>query len=329
MSPGTPGREWRCTSAIEGELLSPLPHKRESLQGIGRSHAVLKKYKAGNPKGKVHQRVGIMSTHNNDTMDSPMSDEEPSGAERYLNPGENLRVCSSDVQIKKIRFESYLTNRRLFLIDQNDRRSGVTAKEIPVHTIVSSILEETPSREPVLVLSVKTLDDDVRTMKLVFMHTGADRGREAEEWVHLIEQTTSAAVPGRIQAQEPATAPEARPLMDTAQIPSSRTAPPAAGPAPVPARAQPPGKPATSPAPAPEATGTSPSSAIQIAYCFHCGKKLPEQANFCPFCGTRVHETVHEEASHLHLPLHQYKDQSHTPPQDAAKKIGWRRFFGR
>ena len=266
-----------------------------------------------------------MSANNFDTPDSPMSDEEPAGAERYLYPGENLRIFSSDIQIKKIRFESYLTNKRLFLIDQNDRKSGITAKEIPIQTIVSSNLEASPAREPVLVLSVRTSDDDVRTMKLVFMHTGEDRGREAEEWVHLIEQTASAAIPGGIQAQEPATAPEARPLTDTMILPASRTPPPTARPA----RAQSPGKPAADQAPAPGATGTSPSSAVQIAYCFHCGKKLPEKANFCPFCGTRVHETVHDEVSHLHLPLHQYREQPETLPQDTAKTRGWRRFFGR
>jgi hypothetical protein len=266
-----------------------------------------------------------MSTNNFDTQDSTVSEEEPAGAERYLNPGENLRICSSDIQIKKNRFGSYLTNKRLFLIDQNDRKSGITAKEIPVQTIVCSILEESPAREPVLVLSVRTSDDDVRTMKLVFMHTGEERGREAEEWVHLIEQTASAAVPGRIPAQEPATAPQARPLTDTMILPASRTSPLTAGPA----HAQSPGKPAADPAPAPGAAGTSPSSATQIAYCFHCGKKLPELANFCPFCGTRVHETAHEEMSHLHLPLHQYREQPETPSQDTAKPIGWRRFFGR
>jgi zinc-ribbon domain len=266
-----------------------------------------------------------MSANNFDTLDSTVNDEEPAGAERYLNPGENLRICSSDIQIKKIRFESYLTNKRLFLIDQNDRKSGITAKEIPIQTIVTCILEESPSREPVLVLSVTTSDDDVRTMKLVFMHTGEDRGREAEEWVHLIEQTASAAIPGLIQVQEPATAPEVRPLTDTMILPASRTSPPTSGPA----RAQSPGKPSADQASAPGAAGTSPSSTPLIAYCFHCGKKLPEKANFCPFCGTRVHETVHEEVSHLHLPLHQYRDQPETPDQDITKKRGWRRFFGK
>ena len=201
-----------------------------------------------------------MSANNFDTLDSTVNDEEPAGAERYLNPGENLRICSSDIQIKKIRFESYLTNKRLFLIDQNDRKSGITAKEIPIQTIVTSILEESPSREPVLVLSVRTSDDDVRTMKLVFMHTGEDRGREAEEWVHLIAQTASAAIPGLTQAQEPATAPEARPLTDTMILPASRTSPPVAGPA----RAQSPDKPAADQAPAPGAAGTSLSSTPRL-----------------------------------------------------------------
>jgi len=83
--------------------------------------------------------------------------EEPAGAERYLHPGEELRICSSDIQIKKFRFEAYLTNRRLFLIDQNDRKPGVTAKEIPVGSIIGSYLEDSPSHEPVIVLSVFAL----------------------------------------------------------------------------------------------------------------------------------------------------------------------------
>jgi hypothetical protein len=266
-----------------------------------------------------------MSANNIDTPDPAGNDGEPAGAERYLHPGENLRICSSDIQIKKFRFETYLTNKRLFLIDQNDRKSGITAKEIPVQSIISSYLEESPAREPVLVLSVRTSDDDIRTMKMGFVHTGEDRAREAEEWVHLISQAASAAIPGRIQSPEPVTAPEARTLTDTMVFPVSR-------PSPVPAGkqgAQPTGKPIPERSAVSGGGGTPPSIPTQIVYCYHCGKKLPGNANFCPFCGTRVHETHSNEESHLHLPLHQYREQPPNPPQETTKKTGWRRFFGR
>lgn len=274
---------------------------------------------------KGTSRVGIMSANNFDTPDPAGNDDEPAGAERYLHPGENLRIYSSDMQIKKFRFEAYLTNKRLFLIDQNDRKSGITAKEIPVQSIISSYLEESPAREPVLVLSVRTSDDDIRTMKMAFVHTGEDRARESEEWVHLISQAVSVAIPGQIQARERVTAPEARTLSDTMVFPVSRPAPAPAGTL----GAKPSGKSVPSMSAAPGAAAAPPSSPTQIVYCFHCGKKLPENANFCPFCGTRVHETHHDEGSHLHLPLHQFRDQPPEPPQETVKKTGWRRFFGR
>jgi hypothetical protein len=266
-----------------------------------------------------------MNTNNFDPPDPAGNDSEPAGAERYLQPGENLRICSSDIQIKKVRFESYLTNKRLFLIDQNDRKTGITAKEIPVQTIISSYLEESSAREPVLALSVRTSDDDTRTMKMVFLHTGEDRVREAEEWVHLISQAASATIPGRVLPPESATAPEARNLTDTLVVPVSRTPSPTAGPP----RAQPTGKSTVNRPQASGAAGTQPSSSAIIVYCFHCGRKLPEHANFCPFCGTPVHETVHEEKSPLHLPLPQLGGQPETNPQETVKKKGLRRFFGR
>ena len=92
-----------------------------------------------------------MNAHNIDTPDPARKEEEPAGAERYLFPGENLRIFSPDIQIKKIRFEAYLTSRRFFLIDQNDRKPGITAKEIPIQSIISSYHEESPAQEPVLV----------------------------------------------------------------------------------------------------------------------------------------------------------------------------------
>jgi hypothetical protein len=276
---------------------------------------------------------------NNSQFDAqdPAPADEPAGAERYLFPGEELRICSSDIQVKKFRFEAYLTNRRLFLIDQNERKPGVTAKEIPVESIISSYLEESPAREPVIVLSVRTADDDIRTMKITFVHTGEERAPEAEEWVHLIAHTTPGAIGAPLKEESggvrerPAISPEARALSDTMVFPSSPGKPPAERPAGGPAvvRRE---KPAAPMAAAREQAGAAPPAAVaanRIMYCFHCGKTLPPLANFCPYCGTRVHLT-HEEAhgkeSHLPLPLHQYQVPE---PEEPPRKKGWRRLFGR
>lgn len=266
-----------------------------------------------------------MSANNFDTPDPAGNEDGSAGAERYLLPGENIRICSSDIQIKKFRFESYLTNKRLFFIDQNDRKPGVTAKEIPVQSILSSYLEESPAREPLLVLSVKTSDDDIRTMKMVFVHTGEDRAREAEEWVHLLSQAASAAIPLRVPMQEPSVAPETRSLTDTMVFPASHT-PSSTSTTERPRIA---GRPAQDRAETAEKPRPPISSGTQVVYCYHCGKKLPGNANFCPFCGTRIHEASHDEESHLRLPLHQYREQPPSQPPEPAKKKGWRRFFGR
>jgi len=266
-----------------------------------------------------------MSAKSFETPDPAGDDETTTGPERYLSPGENLRIYSSDLQIKKFRFEAYLTNKRLFLIDQNDRNSGITAKEIPVQSIINSYLEESPLREPVLVLSVRTSDDDTRTMKMAFVHTGEDRAREAEDWVQLISQASSTADTGKGIEQEPATAPGARALTDTIVFPQPMTS---GSPAEemVPQNPHPSVRPVTEQERPKEIS--SPSPAL-IIYCYHCGKKLPVKANFCPFCGTRVHETIHETESHLHLPLHQTREHEIQSPEETKKKTGWRRFFGR
>jgi hypothetical protein len=267
----------------------------------------------------------------------PAPADEPAGAERYLFPGEELRICSSDIQVKKFRFEAYLTNQRLFLIDQNELKPGVTAKEIPVESILSSYLEESPAREPVIVLSVRTADDDIRTMKMTFVHTGEERAPEAEEWVHLIAHATPGAIgaPQKKEAGEarekPAISPEARALSDTIVFPQSPGKPPVELPSSGPAKVRE-VKPAAPVAAAGEQAGGVPPAAgatTQIMYCFHCGKKLPPLANFCPYCGTRVHlthEETHRKESHLPLPLHQYQEPE---PEEPPRKGGWRRLFGK
>jgi len=218
------------------------------------------------------------------------------GPERYLQPGEELLIWTPDVQIKKFRFEAYLTDRRLFLVDQSDTKPGVTAKEIPVDSIIDGYLEISPAREPVLVLSIRTADEDVRTMKMTFVHTGEDRNAQVEEWIHLIQHhpQTGAGSGSKAAAAKPVTAPEARSLSETIIVPQIWNPPPG-GRGEQPASPQEPVRSTPAPAAAqvnPAAPKNyqvpSPPSQTQILFCHHCGKRIPPNANFCPFCGTRM-----------------------------------------
>jgi hypothetical protein len=273
-----------------------------------------------------------MNTSQFNSPDSAAGEQDPSGSDQYLFPGEQLRIWSSDIQIKKFRFEAYLTSRRLFLIDQHDRKPGVTAKEIPVETILGAYLEDSPAREPVIVISVQTADDDIRTMKMTFAHIGKDRGSEAEEWVHLIAQ----AIPDDSRKSivstgeerhppVPVISPEARALSDTLIIPPS-------GKRPVPGvTTEQKDQPVSASLKTQRISGVAmpaPQVTTQVLYCFHCGRKLPHEANFCPYCGTRVHQAHHEEKGHLKLPLHQYQEPV-PEEKELPKKSGWKRFFGR
>jgi ribosomal protein L40E len=222
----------------------------------------------------------------------PDPEEVVTGPERYLQPGEELLIWTPDVQIKKFRFEAYLTDRRLFLVDQSDTKPGVTAKEIPVDSIIDGYLEISPAREPVLVLSIRTADEDVRTMKMTFVHTGEDRNAQVEEWIHLVQHhpQTGAGAGSKADVEKPVTAPEARSLSETIIVPRIWNSPP-------PSREERPDTPQepvrSAPAPVTPAAPTnyqasSPPSQTQILFCHHCGKRIPPNANFCPFCGTRM-----------------------------------------
>jgi hypothetical protein len=258
-------------------------------------------------------------------------EEEPAGAERYLHPGEELRICSSDIQIKKFRFEAYLTNRRLFLIDQNDPKPGITAKEIPVGSILGSYLEDSPSREPVIVISVRTAEDDIRTMKMTFAHNGEERAAEAEEWMHFISRAISPPGETGIRPASPAPAPthalspEARALSDTIVYPARATPEPALELDEMkrpPSRKQPPV--AVSPS-QPVMVPPSPMTA-PVQFCFHCGKKLPPNANFCPYCGTKVHNSSHNQETKTSLQSPPPFPEQPEKTEAEGKKKRWRLF---
>jgi hypothetical protein len=106
----------------------------------------------------------------------------------YLQPGEQALIGSLNIAVKKFFFHAYLTNQRIFLIDTQEKKVKVTAKDIPRDTIAGSIVEYSESSDPVLVLSLKSADDEIKTMKLIFIQNGMDRSDEIDEWISLLHE---------------------------------------------------------------------------------------------------------------------------------------------
>jgi hypothetical protein len=257
----------------------------------------------------------------------PEYENEGNRLDTYLQPGEELLISSENIGIKKFLFTACLTNRRLFLVDQKETRAGVTAKEIPKEYIVERYLDLSPGAEPVLVLSVRTSDDDLRTMKLRFEQSGNDRTCEIEEWMVVFsggkpggedsprsgpvvatETPKRPTAPTLVWPAEPMERPVPQPeRIAPAVTPARQEAPRKetvkerggdgipvrqSMPAPV-SRAREPVPVSRTPEPAPVsgAPVQGVSAAVgEIQYCHHCGKKIPRMANFCPFCGTKTHD---------------------------------------
>lgn len=269
-----------------------------------------------------------------DDMQAGPDDEtgEYSGPEQYLRPGEEILTCASDIKIKKFTFEAYLTNSRLFLIDQNEKKPGILAKEIPVHSIVEGYLEQTPIQEPVLVLSIRTSDDDIRTMKMIFGHTGEDRTTEVEEWIHLVQhgRREVAEEPSRtpeVGAATPFVAPQARDVSETIVFPASTAKESNIRPAVSEERAD------EGVVSAPQRRESTPpvqasASNTRIMFCHHCGRRLPPNANFCPFCGTRMHQSSHEEREVRQAPR-PVEPEVREPEERRKERKGLRRLFSR
>jgi hypothetical protein len=119
--------------------------------------------------------------------DEPEQDEEEEGGlSAYLQPGEQVLIGSLNISVKKFFFHAYLTNQRVFLIDTQEKKLKVTAKDVPLDTIVGSIIEFSENSDPVLVLSIRSPDEEVKTMKLVFAQEGMDRSDEIDEWITLL-----------------------------------------------------------------------------------------------------------------------------------------------
>jgi len=128
-------------------------------------------------------------------VDEPKNEdgeEEEGGLSAILQPGEQVLIGSLNVSVKKFFFHAYLTNKRIFLIDTQEKKIKVTAKDIPRDTISDSTVESSENSDPVLVLSIKSVDNEIKTMKLVFAQNSTDRTGESEDWIALLHQEPEA-----------------------------------------------------------------------------------------------------------------------------------------
>ena len=132
-------------------------------------------------------------------------EEEEGGLSPYLQPGEQVLIGSLNVSVKKFFFHAYMTDRRIFLIDTQEKKLKVTAKDVPRNTIAGSIIEFSENSDPVLVLSIRSADDEIKTMKIVFVQNGMDRSAEIDEWIALLHKEDQPVKPKR---PVPAAAPE-------------------------------------------------------------------------------------------------------------------------
>jgi hypothetical protein len=136
-------------------------------------------------------------------------EEEEGGLSRVLMPGEQVLIGALNVTVKKFFFHAYLTDQRIFLIDTQEKKIRVTAKDIPRNTIAGCIVEFSETSDPVLVLSLRSGDDELKTMKLVFVQNGMDRSAEIDEWISLLqEDRPSRKAPGRPPARKEEPRPE-------------------------------------------------------------------------------------------------------------------------
>jgi hypothetical protein len=142
--------------------------------------------------------------------EEPESDEgeEGGGLSSLLQQGEQVLIGSLNVSVKKFLFHAYLTNQRIFLIDTHEKKLKVTAKDIPLESIAESIVEVSENSDPVLVLSIRSADDELKTMKLVFAQDGMDRSSEIDEWIDLLNEQTRPKKHKKPPAQKEATEPE-------------------------------------------------------------------------------------------------------------------------
>ena len=130
-------------------------------------------------------------------------DDGQGGLSPYLQPGEQVQIGSLNVSVKKFFFHAYLTERRIFLIDTEEKKVKVTAKDVARDTISGCTSESSENSDPVLVLSIRSPDDEIKTMKLVFVQNGMDRTTEVDEWISLLQVEKPQKKPAKKKAEEP------------------------------------------------------------------------------------------------------------------------------
>ena len=152
--------------------------------------------------GSALQQGALPARYPSDDGDAG-EEEEEGGLSPYLQPGEQVLIGSLNVSVKKFFFHAYMTDRRIFLIDTQEKKLKVTAKDVPRDTIAGSISEFSENSDPVLVLSIRSADDEIKTMKIVFVQNGTDRSAEIDEWIALLNKDTGVAAPQLPVAEEP------------------------------------------------------------------------------------------------------------------------------
>jgi len=135
--------------------------------------------------------------------DERETEEEEGGLFPYLQPGEQVQIGSLNVSVKKFFFHAYLTDRRIFLIDTQEKKLKVTAKDVARDTIAGCISEYSENSDPVLVLSIRSADDEIKTMKIVFVQNGMDRSTEIDEWISLLQDEKPHKKSSKKKAEEP------------------------------------------------------------------------------------------------------------------------------
>jgi hypothetical protein len=152
--------------------------------------------------GGIAQKGAYPSQKSAEEPETDGDEEEEGGLSRILKPGEQVLIGSLNVSVKKFFFHAYLTNQRIFLIDTQEKKLKVTAKDIPRNTIAGSIVEYSENSDPVLVLSIRSPDDEIKTMKLVFVQNGMDRSVEIDEWIALLNEERPSSKSQRRPAEE-------------------------------------------------------------------------------------------------------------------------------
>ena len=175
---------------------------------------------------------------------------------------------------------------------------------------MGSHLEAPGSPDPYLVLTIRTSEDETRTMKIAFIQEGNDRTAEIEEWISVLHGRSLRPAKSVIRRYEtPDSAHKDGPIRTKHfEKQGMRQSPvyDAGNPAEPQFRGHEKTRsveydniPVTEPTINPDvqpATRKSDGSApelAEIAFCHHCGKRSPASANFCPFCGTRLHRPEH------------------------------------